>query len=198
MPLPTPCQPHEPQFVLEQPAQFEPPPAPPDMPESPPLLWAKTDICFCSSSLPHCGQLGLSDPMTRVSNSLPQERQTKSYSGIFSSPGSNTKTAHPAIAPPPQLRQRLIIYRQYRPSRSIAPLGGNRQVLHLFSFYPKVERLSPPQQVRGGSFFVSIRCPAGKCCQEAYGRVDQGMGPPHCYQTNGEEKTRQGFLPAAY
>ena len=48
--------------------------------------WAKTDICFCKSSLWHSGQRGLLLPITRVSNSLPQARQIKSNNGIYCTP----------------------------------------------------------------------------------------------------------------
>jgi hypothetical protein len=48
----------------------------------PALRCAKTDICFSRSSLWHLGHFGLLLPMTRASNSLPQERQIKSNKGI--------------------------------------------------------------------------------------------------------------------
>jgi hypothetical protein len=135
MPLPLPCQPHELQFELEQPEQFEPLPAP----ESPLLLWAKTDICFSRSSLPHSGHSGLLLPMTRVSNSLPQARQIKSYNGILFSPGSKKKLLWHSFSAVGAAAHRSRSWRKFRPSRSIVPLERNRQVLHLDSFIPKVD-----------------------------------------------------------
>jgi hypothetical protein len=80
---------------LEQLEQPEPLPDPPDLEESPVLRCAKTDICFCRSSLLHSGHSGLVLPMTRASNSLPQERQIKSNNGIGFSPGSTKKIIMP-------------------------------------------------------------------------------------------------------
>jgi len=71
---------------LEQLEQPELLPELPDEEDSPLLRCAKTDICFCSFSLLHSGHRGLLLPMTRASNSLPQERQTKSNKGINFSP----------------------------------------------------------------------------------------------------------------
>jgi hypothetical protein len=71
---------------LEQLEQPELLPELPDEEDSPLLRCAKTDICFCSFSLLHSGHRGLLLPMTRASNSLPQERQTKSNKGIRFSP----------------------------------------------------------------------------------------------------------------
>jgi hypothetical protein len=73
---------------LEQLEQPEPLAEPPEEEESPLLLWAKTDICFCRSSLWHFGHFGLLLPITRASNSVPQERQIKSNKGICFSPKS--------------------------------------------------------------------------------------------------------------
>ena len=67
---------------LEQLEHPEPPLDPLDEEESPLLRCAKTDICFCRSLLWHSGHFGLLFPMTRASNSLPQERQIKSNKGI--------------------------------------------------------------------------------------------------------------------
>jgi hypothetical protein len=67
---------------LEQLEQPELPPDPPDEDDSPLLLCAKTDICFCRSSLWQQGHFGLLLPMTSASNSLPQARQIKSNKGI--------------------------------------------------------------------------------------------------------------------
>jgi len=66
-----------------------PPPLLPELPdedELPPLLWAKTDICLTRSLLLQSGHVGLLLPMTRASNSLPQERQTKSNNGMKHTP----------------------------------------------------------------------------------------------------------------
>ena len=71
---------------LEQLEHPDPLPELPDEEESPPLRWAKTDICFLRSSLLQSGQLGFLLPMTSVSNSLPQERQIKSNKGICYTP----------------------------------------------------------------------------------------------------------------
>jgi hypothetical protein len=76
------------QLELEQLEHPEPLPDPPDEEELPLLRWAKTDICFSRSSLWHFGHFGLLLPITSVSNSSPQERQTKSNKGICISPSS--------------------------------------------------------------------------------------------------------------
>ncbi|MGW8161171.1 MAG: hypothetical protein ACWGN1_02880 [Desulfobulbales bacterium] len=74
---------HELQLELEQPEHPDPLVDPPADEESPPRRCAKTDICFCRSSLWHLGHLGLLLPMTKISNFSPQERQIKSNKGII-------------------------------------------------------------------------------------------------------------------
>lgn len=60
----------------------EPPEDSLDLP-LPPERCEKADISFSRSSLSHLGQIGLSLPITSVSNSSPQDRHLKSYKGIF-------------------------------------------------------------------------------------------------------------------
>jgi hypothetical protein len=69
------------QLFPEQPLHFEPPPEA-DESFPPRVRAAKADICFTRSKLPQDGHFGISEPITRVSNSFAQSRQMKSNNGI--------------------------------------------------------------------------------------------------------------------
>jgi hypothetical protein len=70
------------QLPPAHPLQLEPEEESPPLLPPPVVLKAKVDICFVRSSLWQSGQYGLSLPIIRASNSLPQALQIKSYKGM--------------------------------------------------------------------------------------------------------------------